>query len=305
MKSEKIAKVGLRIDVDTLRGTQLGVPTLLQLLAKYEVLASFFFTVGPDNMGRHLWRLLRPAFFKKMCRSKAASLYGWDILMRGTLWPGPIIGHKSAKIIKQTNFAGHEIGLHAWDHYRWQRKVESMSHAQLNSEITKGYQMLQKILGRNITCSAVAGWRCTPKVLTLKELFYFRYNSDCRGDKIFRPGIGMTPQIPVTLPTYDELIGRQGINQQNYNAAILKQIHPDALNVYTIHAEVEGISCAPMFEQLLIAARQKNIQFVPLIELLDDRQWPIDEIVNLPMAGRDGWISQQKSMRQLILPLYQ
>jgi len=299
MKSEQITKVGLRIDVDTLRGTQLGVPRLLQLLAKHEILASFFFTVGPDNMGRHVWRLLRPAFFKKILRSKAASLYGWDILMRGTLWPGPIIGNKSADILKKTDFAGHEIGLHAWDHHKWQSNIENMSSAELKSEIAKGYKMLHKLLGRNITCSAVAGWRCTSEVLTLKELFDFRYNSDCRGDRIFCPGIGMTPQIPVTLPTYDELIGRQGINQQNYNAAILDLIRPNALNVYTIHAEVEGIACASIFEQLLIAAQQKNIKFVPLIELLgdNDRQWPIDSIVNLPMAGREGWVSQQKSMR--------
>lgn len=300
MDSEPITKVGLRIDVDTLRGTRLGVPRLLQLLTKHEILASFFFTVGPDNMGRHLWRLLRPAFFKKIIRSKAASLYGWDILMRGTLWPGPNIGNKSANIFKQTDLAGHEIGLHAWDHHKWQLNIKNMSSAELKSEMTKGYRMLQKILGRHITCSAVAGWRCTSGALTLKEQFHFRYNSDCRGDSIFRPGIGMTPQIPVTLPTYDELIGRRGINQQNYNAAILKLIRPNALNVYTIHAEVEGIACAPMFEQLLIAAQQQKIKFVPLIELLDDRQWPVDSIVNLPMAGREGWVSQQKSKKQLM-----
>lgn len=297
MNSDKIIKVGLRIDVDTLRGTQLGVPRLLQLLAKYDTLASFFFSVGPDNMGRHLWHLLRPAFLKKIIRSKAASLYGWDILMRGTLWPGPIIANKLADIIKQTDIAGHEVGLHAWDHYKWQRKIDDMGSAELKSEIAKGYRMLQKLLGANITCSAVAGWRCTQEVLGLKEQFHFRYNSDCRGTTIFRPGQGMTPQIPVTLPTYDELIGRQGVNKQNYNAAIINLIRPDALNVYTIHAEVEGISCAPMFEQLLLAAQQKNIRFVPLIELLgdNDRQWPIDNIVNLPTEGREGWVSQQKS----------
>lgn len=300
MQSDKIIKVGLRIDVDTLRGTQLGVPRLLQLLAKHNIFASFFFTVGPDNMGRHLWHLFRPAFLKKVCRSGAVNLYGWSILMRGTLWPGPIIGHKLAHIIKQTDLAGHEIGLHAWDHHKWQRKIENMSRAQLKSEIAKGYKMLQALLGRPISCSAVAGWRCTPEVLTLKEQFYFRYNSDCRGESIFRPGKGMAPQIPVTLPTYDELIGRSGLNKKNYNAAILNLIRPDTLNVYTIHAEVEGITCASMFEQLLFAAQQKKIKFVPLIELLGDNdgQWPIDSIVNLPMAGREGWISQQKSIKQ-------
>ncbi|MEJ2452390.1 MAG: polysaccharide deacetylase family protein, partial [Gammaproteobacteria bacterium] len=245
----------------------------------------------------HLWRLLKPAFLIKMLRSNAASLYGWDILLAGTFWPGRNISRALAPIIRNTEQAGHEVGLHAWDHHKWQSHVEQMSAEQSRNEIQKGYQALSSILSRPPSCSAAAGWKCTEQVVLEKERFGFRYNSDCRGRTIFRPlvnGQTCAPQIPVTLPTYDEIIGRNGVSNANYNQTLLDLIRPGQLNVLTIHAEVEGIICADMFEDFLQRARDRKLEFAPLGELLPAVDAiPTGRVEIGRLSGREGSLCLQ------------
>ena len=296
-------KIGLRIDVDTYRGTQIGVPNLCKVLEENSIKATFFFSVGPDNMGRHLFRLLRPNFLKKMIRSRAASLYGWDILFRGLIWPGPVIGEKLADIIRSTSDQGHEIGLHAWDHYAWQSSIEKMDSNEIYSALTQGMELLIKILDRPPICSAVPSWKANDSVLLEKSKFPFKYNSDCRGESIFMPVVKgqkqSQPQIPVTLPTYDEVIGKNGITNYNYNEFIFSILAPEGLNVLTIHAEVEGIARKSMFSDFLEMAHAKGALFAPLSYFLEDLDPSLDlsAIVNQEIPGREGWVSCQSTSK--------
>jgi undecaprenyl phosphate-alpha-L-ara4FN deformylase len=293
-------KVGLRIDVDTWRGTRDGVPCLLEILAKHGIQATFFFSVGPDNMGRHLWRLMRPAFLWKMFRSRALSLYGWDILLAGTAWPGRLIGQQLGSCMRETDAEGHEVGLHAWDHYSWQEKSDCWPLSTLTTQLQQGVETLSQILGRAVTCSAVPGWRADQRVIEAKQPFQFTYNSDCRGDRPFQPrltdGSVGTLQLPVSLPTFDEIIGRI-VTLDHYNEFILKEMQSQPeYAVYTLHAEVEGIMMAQLFDQLLVSAKARGLQFCPLGELrpMAGARVPVGTVVRGPCQGREGWVGCQQ-----------
>lgn len=296
--------VGLRIDVDTYNGTRDGVPTLLTILDRHEILATFFFSVGPDNMGRHLWRLLRPQFLLKMLRSKAGSLYGWDILLRGTFWPGPDISRVLKSPLERVSAAGHEIGLHAVDHQRWQKRAGGLSKEKIAEEFNDGFKVINDYIGGDPISFAAPGWKGTDNLLQVEQKAGLRYGSDCRGSHIFRPlveGIPSgIPQIPVTLPTYDEVIGRNGLSDRNYNEYLLSLLTEERLNVLTIHAEVEGMSKGGLFEDFLGRAPEREITFLPLGSLLpqDFSTLPTGVMEKGRIPGREGWVALQKNLRQ-------
>jgi len=291
-------KIGLRIDADTFRGTKYGVPRLCRVLADHGIVGSFFFSIGPDNMGRHLWRLIRPRFFLKMVRTRAASLYGWDILIRGTFWPGPVIGRKLAPVIRSVSDAGHEVGLHAWDHHQWQTDIDHMTTDAIHHSIDQGMALLREVIGQTPVGSAAPAWKCNDLVLMEKTKFPFTYNSDCRGHEIFYPVVRgkalPQPQVPATLPTYDEVIGRNNISEKTYNEFLISLLKPEGLNVLTIHAEAEGMICLDMFDRFLRMVRSMGGTLVPLGELLMDAH-DIQRAVMVPreIPGREGWVSCQ------------
>jgi undecaprenyl phosphate-alpha-L-ara4FN deformylase len=291
--------LGLRVDVDTFRGTRLGVPALSRMLVDLNQTATFYFSVGPDNMGRHLWRLLNPGFFWKMVRSNAPGLYGWDILLRGTMWPGPQIGKHLEQVIRDVAGDGHEIGLHAWDHHAWQAHLDSWSDDQVRRQLELGLVELERILGYRPSSTAAPAWKCDERTLRLKRDFNFSFNSDCRGTSIFAPEGGegdCQPQVPVTLPTFDEVVGRDGMTAVGYYRQVEELLDPHALNVLAIHAEVEGITMQDEFRRFLLSIREAGWTCTGLGELIaQGGHPPPGEMEKATIPGRDGWLAQQST----------
>ena len=73
---------------------------------------------------------------------------------------------------------------------------------------------------------AAAGWQINAHGLELEREYGLRYASDTRGGPAFFPlladGASSCPQIPTTLPTFDELLGRDGIDESNIADAVFR-----------------------------------------------------------------------------------
>lgn len=290
-------QVGLRVDADTLRGTLRGVPALARSCRRHGIGATFFLSLGPDNMGRHLWRLARPGFLKKMLRTRAGRLYGWDILLRGTLAPGPRIGRRAAAAIRALQEGGFETGLHAWDHHRWQSAIARMKAGEVRTQLERAAETFERVTGEAPRCSAAPAWRTTDVALTEKLLFPFAYNSDCRGEEPFLPllddGTLGQLQVPTTLPTYDESVGPQA-SADDYFDGLLVRLAGKRFAVLTVHAEVEGIVALAAFERFVERALAAGHRLVPLAELAAAATSPPTcRMERRTVAGRDGWASWQ------------
>ncbi len=295
-------KLALKIDVDTHRGTREGVPRLLELLSRHQAQATFLFSLGPDHTGRAIKRVFRSGFMRKVSRTSVLEHYGMVTLLYGTLLPGPDIGLRNADIMRQARDAGHEVGIHTYDHVKWQDGVARQSAEWTRREMQLACDRFQQIFGEPARTHGAAGWQMNRHAYRLTQHLGFRYCSDTRGTHPFVPihnaEIIACPQLPTTLPTLDELIGIDGITPDNVADHVLSRTATPTANghVYTLHAELEGMKLLPVFEALLTGWRAMGYELVrthALFEELKLAALPRHEVVMGEIPGRSGTLAMQ------------
>ena len=292
-----MARLAIKVDVDTLRGYLEGVPRMLALFKRQGIRASIFFSFGPDNSGKAIRRIFRPGFISKMMRTKAPSTYGLKTLMYGTLLPAPLIVPTDPAIVRRALEGGHEVGIHAWDHVYVQDCLERISKEEYLSLYRKAEALYKDICGRAPTEIAAPGWQLSHAVLEAEQELGLAYASDVRGYSPFMPvfeGVEYgVPQIPTTLPTMDEIYGLPGINDVTIPKAWLDGMDKE-WNVLTVHAEMEGISKLTVFENFLNMAKALGTEFHTLGEYAREASLPRGEIVMGTLTGRAGTLARQR-----------
>jgi peptidoglycan/xylan/chitin deacetylase (PgdA/CDA1 family) len=260
------------VDVDTLDGTKTGVPELLRVFDRHSLRATFLFSVGPDHTGRAIRRVFRPGFFSKVRRTSIVSHYGWRTLMYGTLLPGPDIGRRTADVMRSVAAAGHEVGIHCFDHCLWQDHVAGADAAWTRRQLDLAFARFAEIFGRMSVVHGAAGWQMNAHAYREEAELGFRYASDSRGRSPYQPVIDGRPvgcvQLPTTLPTFDELIGRDDLPEPTPVATLSAATErgADAGHVFTLHAEIEGGLLRAEFDELLSTWRAQGYELGTLAE---------------------------------------
>lgn len=295
-------RIGLKVDVDTLRGTREGVPRLLELFERHGVRATFLFALGPDHTGRAIRRVFRKGFVDKVQRTSVVTHYGVRTLLYGTLLPGPDIGKRAVDVLRRVRDEGHETGIHCWDHIRWQDGVLRADASWTRREMQRACDRYVDVFGERPTTHGAAGWQMNVHALRLTQELGFDYCSDGRGAyphlPVWRAELIRCPQLPTTLPTLDELIGVDGATPSDAAGRLLEltrepRAHP---HVFTLHAELEGMKLLPVLSHLLAEWSRQGYELVSLRALHESgrgQALPQHLVVAGRVPGRSGTLMMQ------------
>ena len=299
---EEAIILAIKVDVDTDRGTRIGVPNLITLFDEFNIKTTFLFSLGPDNTGRAIKRIFRPGFLSKVSRTSVVSTYGLRTLLNGVLLPGPHVGRRNEGVMRLARDRGHEVGIHCYDHIRWQDGLVNMTRDEVYKEFSKARKEFERIFGDPARTAGSAGWQANGFSLAAYDDAHLLYASDARGTHPFIPRVDgtayKTPQIPTTLPTLDELLGRPEYPDERIVSHYLSLLRPEGLNVLTIHAELEGMKQIALFRSLLEQVRDRRIQVKRLADYADDllknpAVIPQCDLVFGTVDGRSGTLAVQ------------
>lgn len=293
-------RVALKVDCDTYVGTRDGVPRLLEIFAARGIRGTFFFSYGPDRSGVAVKRVLtKRGFFKKMLRSRAASLYGFPTILYGTFLASPMIGERCAGQIRETARAGHETGVHGWDHVGWHDHLDRWTQEKIREEYGRAHEEHARILGSAARASAAPGWTANARSLAVEEERSLLYTSNTRGGPPFFPEAGgrvfRTLEIPSTLPTLDETLTWPRLSTEEQQVTFFRSALRET-QIHTIHAEVEGRSKLPLFTRILDGWIADGATFVALEELAKEalargEDIPARPLTRATLPGRAGTVA--------------
>ena len=261
-------KICIRIDIDTIRDTQV-LPTILEILNEFNIPATFFVTTGPDTTFKNYKNYLNPI---KLLKNNAIKQHGIKQMFRGLLHKQQVQISKNVRSILENN---HELGLHGYHHYNWINTLHQKNPDEIKKWISKGCELFEHEYGSRPMSFASPGFTTSPVFLEALDDFKFEYSSDFRGKDAFYPTTGSrklsTLQLPVAERSFgeleqeglseDEIYNRFKNDLDNANDFFIFYMHPSYEPIIKKHLLVrvlEYITANNNFETVTLSDLAKN-----------------------------------------------
>src|SRR5262249_35880831 len=153
----------------------------------------------------------------KMRRTRAPTMYGLRTIMSGTILPSRAIALAFPQILREVRRMGFELGVHGYDHVRWQDHRDELGESGITAEIDDGLEVYRAVTGVDAQSFAAPGWRINHASLKILDTRELAYCSSTRGHAPYRYAVNgailRTPEIPTTQPTMDEVMGMKGLSR--------------------------------------------------------------------------------------------
>jgi len=223
-------------------------------------------------------RVFRRGFVRKVMSASPAASYGLATMLYGTLLPAPDVGRRKDAVarMREAEAAGHECGVHAWDHVDWHDRLPGMGRAEVFETFGRAADRFAEVFGRPAQVAGAPGWTANGLSVEAYEGRGVRVSSDTRGGPPFRPiRADGTPstlvEVPSTLPTLDELLAWEEFRGSAREATVgsLRRAVAGSpgVAVHSVHAEIEGgRAFSGLFGRQLEAWAADGVSFVTLSE---------------------------------------
>ncbi len=257
--------LALKIHVSTQKGYLEGVPRILELLDKYHVFASFFFSMGPEESLNLLGRVMGKQ-------------------------PDTIVG-TAPGILREASKRGHDCGIYAWNPSEWIERLEKIPPTTLETQLKKARDTCTQRIGHRPYGFASPGWHVSDMSLRVADELTFEYCSDTLGLYPFIPKFAWktfdTPQIPTTVPPLETIWKDPSITDERFASGIASSLR-EGLNVISLDAGREGGPKLAAFDALLARCRDAGISCIDLhtvAQAIRKLELPVCEIITRPIEG--------------------
>ena len=149
-----------------------------------DVTATFYHRDGSRQLGpRDHARAARIRGFlaRKCVRTRAVSMYGLRTVLSGTLLPARPIALAFPDLMRELERAGFEVGVHGYDHVRWQDRLDEIGDDGIRGEIEEAFEAFRAVMGDARASFAAPGWRTSAAALRRSTAHGLEYRSDTRG----------------------------------------------------------------------------------------------------------------------------